>query len=121
VNWLFKIRKVNMEERIELDPHDVLYMLEKDGRFLSQPTIKVLEIGNCIAHQHGIFNNWKRNGFRCEVLQQGGQWVAGRAYVRATIDFVPDEDIPEVEEVEIKQLMESPLDDLRQKLMDGEV
>lgn len=107
---------IKVEKRIELDRHDVLFVVAKDGRFLSQPTIKALEIESALVQSHATFKIWKNDGVECEVLQQGGEWASGRAYIRAVIDFVPDEEIPEVESVEIKQLMESPLDDLRDKL-----
>lgn len=104
-----------MEERIELDRHDVLFILGNEKHFVDQRTIKALEIGNAVANQHVVFRNWKNDGVECEVLQQGGQWVAGRAYVRAVVDFVPDEPEPKVEDGD-----KSVLDDLRQKLIDTE-
>lgn len=103
-------------ERIELDRHDVLYMLEKDGRFLAQATLKVLEVEFALVQSHATFKIWKNDGVRCEVLREGGEWTEGTVYIRAVVDFIPDKPEPEVEDGD-----KSVLDDLRQKLIDTEV
>lgn len=56
---------------------------------------------------------WFYNGKECEILKLGSTgWQKGKVRLKVIVEFCPDE--PEVSEPE------SPLDDLRQKLMESE-
>ncbi|MFY7801931.1 MAG: KGK domain-containing protein [Limnoraphis robusta] len=56
---------------------------------------------------------WFYNGKECEILKLGSTgWQKGKVRFKVIVEFCPDE--PEVSEPE------SPLDDLRQKLMESE-
>jgi hypothetical protein len=63
------------------------------------------------------YDHWLRQGVNCEVLKPGKNWQKGKARIKVSIEFCPDE--PEIEETpEIKE-PESPLDDLRRKINDA--
>ncbi|MEA5497528.1 KGK domain-containing protein [Limnoraphis robusta Tam1] len=56
---------------------------------------------------------WFNNGKECEILKLGSKgWQKGKVRLKIIVEFCPDE--PEVSEPE------SPLDSLRQKLMESE-
>lgn len=56
---------------------------------------------------------WFNNGKECEILKLGSKgWQKGKVRLKVIVEFCPDE--PEVSEPE------SPLDSLRQKLMESE-
>ncbi|MEA5519249.1 KGK domain-containing protein [Limnoraphis robusta] len=56
---------------------------------------------------------WFNNGKECEILKLGSKgWQKGKVRFKVIVEFCPDE--PEVSEPE------SPLDSLRQKLMESE-
>ncbi|MGB3190907.1 MAG: KGK domain-containing protein [Limnoraphis sp.] len=56
---------------------------------------------------------WFNEGKKCEILKLGSTgWKKGKVRLKVIVEFCPDE--PEVSEPE------SPLDDLRQKLMESE-
>ncbi len=56
---------------------------------------------------------WFNKGKECEILKPGSTgWQKGKVRLKVIVEFCPDE--PEVSEPE------SPLDDLRQKLMESE-
>ncbi len=56
---------------------------------------------------------WFHNGKECEILKLGSTgWTKGKVRLKVIVEFCPDE--PEVSEPE------SPLDDLRQKLLESQ-
>ncbi|EAW38715.1 KGK domain-containing protein [Lyngbya sp. PCC 8106] len=56
---------------------------------------------------------WFNEGKKCEILKLGSTgWKKGKVRLKVIVEFCPDE--PELSEPE------SPLDDLRQKLMESE-
>jgi hypothetical protein len=56
---------------------------------------------------------WFNEGKKCEILKLGStEWQKGKVRLKVIVEFCPEE--PEVSEPE------SPLDDLRQKLMESE-
>ncbi|MEB3178428.1 MAG: KGK domain-containing protein [Nostocaceae cyanobacterium] len=68
----------------------------------------------------GVFPEFKNNlvwfneGVECEVLQPGKTWQKGKFRIQITLEFCPDE--PEPQPTPELAEIESPLDDLRQKL-----
>jgi hypothetical protein len=69
-------------------------------------------IANYIANESGFKNTknigtWFYEGQECEILKAGSQgWQKGKIKINVTLEFIPDE--PEV--------IESPLDDVRQEI-----
>jgi hypothetical protein len=59
-------------------------------------------------------NTWTDQGVKCEILKPGNNWQAGKARIKVSLEFCPDE--PEIEEIPKINEPESPLDDLRRKI-----
>lgn len=67
-----------------------------------------------IHQNHGLRNSasWFNQGGECEILRAGSQgWQKGQIKIKVTLEFIPDE--PEV--------IESPLDDVRQEINQSDV
>lgn len=60
---------------------------------------------------------WLYKGVSCEVLKPGKNWQKGKARIKVTLEFCPDE--PEIEESSEIKVPESPLDDLRRQINDA--
>jgi hypothetical protein len=62
---------------------------------------------------------WFNSGKECELLKEGKKWQKGKLRIQLTLEFVPDESIEENDDQEIDNIIESPLDEIRQQLTDN--
>jgi len=87
-------------------------LLMKDNQQLLDKELK--NIG-CVPLPYVENNNdWINKGISCEILKPSENWQEGKARIKVTLEFCPNE--PEIKKTpEIKE-PESPLDDLRRKI-----
>lgn len=98
-----------MERKIELADNDVVATKPTNLRLTGEALTKMSDIrGKVQSLVQEPLNTWIRTDIECEVLQtHGGCWIKGKMKTRVIIEFVVEEP-------------DSPLDDLRQELIDRE-
>jgi KGK domain len=98
-----------MERKIELADDDVVSIESLNLSLTGAALSKMLQIKQKVIHLiQSPLTVWIQQDTVCEVLRvQGGGWVKGKIRTRVVMEFIPDE-------------IESPLDDLRQQLVDKE-
>ena len=78
---------------------------------------------NCSNKYQGdskFYEAWCNEGIECAVLKPGETWKTGKVRFRMKVEFFPDEP-EEVEEngyQDVDNIIESPLDEIRQQLTD---
>ncbi|MDJ0674393.1 MAG: KGK domain-containing protein [Calothrix sp. MO_167.B42] len=102
-----------MEQIVKLNDDDVVSMREKFSPIKS-PVFQVQQVVEEVVGNNGInVLDWSKNGVECEVIGSNtGGWKKGK--VRFCLEFIPDQPAPEPEQAKNQ---ESPLDDLRQQVV----
>lgn len=116
----------NHSEKLDYDTVVELQKPDLDRISLTQSTFRVEKLcneakriltGSCT--QAGK-ENWLVEGVECEVLKIGSPgWQKGKVKLRVTLEFYPDEPPLDCPENSISTPSDSPLDDIRQLINEG--
>jgi hypothetical protein len=79
-----------------------------------------LKIANPIREQKTNYEEWIQYGKECDILKQGQHWQKGKIMLEVKLKFIPDEpeNMEENNNDKTDNIIESPLDEIRQQLTD---